>query len=98
MDKTGVKLLNFWYPTLHHVPTHPTHIPTIFVVLSAGQEDRDFSKRFKMAAKQLSGALRTYIAAGKATPSPPLGPSLGQVENYFLLYLFHFILFYFFKS
>lgn len=33
---------------------------------------------FKMAAKQMSGVLRTYIAAGKATPSPPLGPSLGQ--------------------
>ncbi|KAL9954367.1 hypothetical protein ACROYT_G041892 [Oculina patagonica] len=31
-----------------------------------------------MAAKQLSGVLRRYIAAGKATPSPPLGPSLGQ--------------------
>ena len=62
------------------------------VILSAGQEDRDFSRlqRFKMAAKQLSGVLRTYIAAGKATPSPPLGPSLGQVENYFLLYLFYF--------
>lgn len=36
-----------------------------------------------MAAKQLSGVLRTYIAAGKATPSPPLGPSLGQVGSYF---------------
>ncbi|XP_068683076.1 large ribosomal subunit protein uL11m-like [Montipora foliosa] len=31
-----------------------------------------------MAAKQVSGFLRTYIAAGKASPSPPLGPSLGQ--------------------
>ncbi|EDO40195.1 predicted protein [Nematostella vectensis] len=31
-----------------------------------------------MAAKQLSGVLRTYIAAGKASPSPPLGPALGQ--------------------
>ena len=47
-----------------------------------------------MAAKQLSGVLRTYIAVGKATPSPPLGPSLGQVENYLLLYLFYVILFF----
>ncbi|XP_031560925.1 39S ribosomal protein L11, mitochondrial-like [Actinia tenebrosa] len=31
-----------------------------------------------MAAKQVSGKLRTYISAGKATPSPPLGPALGQ--------------------
>ncbi|KAJ7374378.1 54S ribosomal protein L11, mitochondrial [Desmophyllum pertusum] len=31
-----------------------------------------------MAAKQLSGVLRMRVAAGKATPSPPLGPSLGQ--------------------
>ena len=45
-----------------------------------------------MAAKQLSGVLRTYIAAGKATPSPPLGPSLGQVEN---LFTFVFMLCYF---
>ena len=37
--------------------------------------------RFKMAAKQVSGFLRTYIAAGKASPSPPLGPSLGQVGS-----------------
>ena len=37
-----------------------------------------------MAAKQMSGVLRTYIAAGKATPSPPLGPSLGQVKVAFL--------------
>ena len=44
MDKTGAKLLNFWYPTLHYVPTHPTHVPTIFVILSAGQEDRDVSR------------------------------------------------------
>ena len=30
-------------------------------------------------AKQLSGVLKMYIAAGKAAPSPPLGPALGQV-------------------
>jgi len=29
-------------------------------------------------AKQLSGVLKLYIAAGKAAPSPPLGPALGQ--------------------
>jgi len=38
-----------------------------------------------MAAKQMSGVLRTYIAAGKATPSPPLGPSLGQVKIFFAI-------------
>ena len=32
----------------------------------------------------MSGVLRTFIAAGKATPSPPLGPSLGQVKVAFL--------------
>jgi len=31
-----------------------------------------------MAAKKLSGTLKMYIAAGKAAPSPPLGPALGQ--------------------
>ena len=31
-------------------------------------------------AKQLSGVLKMYIAAGKAAPSPPLGPALGQVK------------------
>eukprot|EP00112_Aurelia_sp_Birch-Aquarium-sp1_P011870 Seg2494.4 transcript_id=Seg2494.4/GoldUCD/mRNA.D3Y31 product="Zinc phosphodiesterase ELAC protein 1" protein_id=Seg2494.4/GoldUCD/D3Y31 len=29
-------------------------------------------------AKQLSGVLKMYIAAGKAAPAPPLGPALGQ--------------------
>ena len=38
-----------------------------------------------MAAKaarkssEILGMLRTYIPAGKASPSPPLGPQLGQV-------------------
>ena len=40
-----------------------------------------------MAAKQMSGVLRTYIAAGKATPSPPLGPSLGQVKKFLFFHL-----------
>ncbi len=31
-------------------------------------------------AKQLSGVLKLYVAAGKAAPSPPLGPALGQVS------------------
>ena len=37
-----------------------------------------------MAAKQVSGFLRTFIGAGKASPSPPLGPSLGQVSSHFM--------------
>ena len=36
-----------------------------------------------MAAKKLSGTLKMYIAAGKAAPSPPLGPALGQVSCLF---------------
>lgn len=31
-----------------------------------------------MAAKKVLGSLRMYIPAGKASPSPPLGPALGQ--------------------
>ena len=33
-----------------------------------------------MAQKKLSGVLKMYVAAGKAAPSPPLGPALGQVR------------------
>ena len=37
----------------------------------------------KMAGRggvaKLVGTLRMYIPAGQASPSPPLGPSLGQV-------------------
>jgi ribosomal protein L11 len=39
-----------------------------------------------MAAKaakksgEIIGRLRTYIPAGKASASPPLGPQLGQVK------------------
>lgn len=33
-----------------------------------------------MAQKKLSGILKLHIAAGKAAPSPPLGPALGQVN------------------
>ena len=51
-----------------------------------------------MAAKQLSGVLRTYIAAGKATPSPPLGPSLGQVKHDFSFFLMLFSVQVFFSS
>ena len=31
-------------------------------------------------ASRLAGTLRMYIPAGKASPSPPLGPALGQVS------------------
>ena len=29
---------------------------------------------------KLAGTLRMYIPAGQASPSPPLGPALGQVR------------------
>ena len=35
-------------------------------------------------AKQLSGVLKMFIAAGKAAPSPPLGPALGQVMEFMI--------------
>ena len=31
---------------------------------------------------KLVGTLRMYIPAGQASPSPPLGPALGQVINF----------------
>ena len=37
-----------------------------------------------MAAKKLSGVLKMYIPAGKAAPSPPLGPALGQVRRHII--------------
>jgi large subunit ribosomal protein L11 len=36
------------------------------------------SKEFKMAPKKLTGQVKLQIAAGKATPAPPVGPALGQ--------------------
>ena len=32
------------------------------------------------SAGKVLGHLRMYIPAGKASPSPPLGPALGQVS------------------
>ena len=40
-----------------------------------------------MAQKKLSGVLKMYIDAGKAAPSPPLGPALGQVLYYKISFL-----------
>src|SRR5205807_8710044 len=31
-----------------------------------------------MAPKKLTGSVKLQIAAGKATPAPPVGPALGQ--------------------
>ena len=39
------------------------------------------SKVAATAVKKATELLRTYIPAGKASPSPPLGPSLGQVSK-----------------
>ena len=34
----------------------------------------------KGISKALAGVIRMYIPAGQASPSPPLGPALGQVS------------------
>lgn len=34
----------------------------------------------KSAASKVVGMMRMLIAAGEASPSPPLGPALGQVS------------------
>ena len=39
-----------------------------------------------MAQKKLSGVLKMYVGAGKAAPSPPLGPALGQVSDFWNLF------------
>ena len=31
-------------------------------------------------AKKITGAVKLQIAAGKATPAPPVGPALGQAQ------------------
>ncbi len=33
-----------------------------------------------MAAKKVTGQVKLQIAAGKATPAPPVGPALGQAQ------------------
>ena len=60
----------------------PSCKPTLNILPVKRATNRGKACRFKMAAKQLSGVLRTFIAAGKAAPSPPLGPSLGQVGRF----------------
>ena len=31
-------------------------------------------------AKKITGSVKLQIAAGKATPAPPVGPALGQAQ------------------
>ena len=38
------------------------------------------ARRAARGTAKLLGTLRMYIPAGKASPSPPLGPALGQVS------------------
>ncbi|MDP9263896.1 MAG: 50S ribosomal protein L11 [Acidobacteriota bacterium] len=33
-----------------------------------------------MAVKKITGSVKLQIAAGKATPAPPVGPALGQAQ------------------
>ena len=54
------------------------------VIIRAGALYLD--KQRMMAGKgktlgKLVATVRMYIPAGKASPSPPLGPALGQVAN-----------------
>jgi len=39
---------------------------------------RDYHKRRKKMAKKVVGKIKLQIEAGKANPSPPVGPALGQ--------------------
>ena len=38
------------------------------------------ARRAARGTAKVLGTLRMYIPAGKASPSPPLGPALGQVS------------------
>lgn len=80
-----VAILNFHFPA----NTNPRKFNVSF--LSIRQQIvfllkcTDIFPLNKMAAKaakksgEIIGRLRTYIPAGKASASPPLGPQLGQV-------------------
>jgi hypothetical protein len=56
------------------------HAPPISGVRYLQSFTVKMAKRGGSVAK-LASILRMYIPAGKATPSPPLGPALGQVRD-----------------
>ena len=45
---------------------------------ASGHEDRRIERN--TMAKKVTGSVKLQIAAGKATPAPPVGPALGQAQ------------------
>ena len=55
-----------------------THVLLVPVIWKAGRGTRRMAGKGKAVGK-LVATVRMYIPAGMASPSPPLGPALGQV-------------------